>query len=231
MHKLVTRAMLPALLASGQMLWAGTVSGSSQGTFQNPVGAPGMVTTGVGTSTFTWGDPTGFPTGPSSLHFGGLAFNSVPTETQFKIGALDYFNGTVNAGTFADTVSLVLAVDFSDPNGITQNFAYDLQLINTPNTGTPDEAADYVILPPFPDTILQIGAQQYTLKLAFGNVTANGFVIVNQFHVLEGQSASADLIGTITSDVSGVVPEPGTLVLVSPLLFATALRLRRRQVR
>jgi len=66
------------------------IAGTTSGVFQNPTGPVGMVTTGVGTPTFTWG--TGFGTGPSSLNFAGASFNT-STETAFDVGTLNYFNG------------------------------------------------------------------------------------------------------------------------------------------
>ena len=75
-----------------------------------------------------------------------------------------------------------------------------MNLINTPNTSDPVASADYVFLPGNlpPITLTSVGGAPITIEAAgFGNATANGFTAINQFHVFEGASASADLFGRI----------------------------------
>ena len=123
------------------------VSGTTSGTWinPNPSAAP-IVTTGVGTSAFTWGDGTGFGTGPNSLTFAGGAFAGV-LETPFKVGTIAYFNGTTAIGTTADTINLQLALNFGVPALPPVVGSYLFTLNTTPNTGDPDGDADFVDLP------------------------------------------------------------------------------------
>jgi hypothetical protein len=233
MHKGMKKLM--AVLAVGYCAalgnaWAISVAGDSVGTFINPVAGadnPSMNVAGVGTSSFFWG--VGDGTGPSSLNYLNTPFSSV-TETPFKIGTLTYYNGTVILGTAADGVDLNLNVNFTLPSGINQNFLYTMQLITTPNTGTAQQNADYVILSTFPDSIFSYSGVTYTLTMGFENLEGGGFLQTgNELHVLEGGTATADLMGTVTTNISGVpevAPTLGLLGFAMTLLVA----LRRKLV-
>ena len=204
------------LFSSSASAQAIPIDGESSGVFVNPVGPPGMVITGAGTNSFTWGDPGSFGTGPSNLTFVGETF-STTTETEFLVGTLDYFNGTVVAGTQTDTVDMQVTISFTTPAGITENFIYDLTLINTPNViGTPPEdQADIVFLPSlFPNTVFTIDGITHILKLTFGEVSpiTGGFSEIDRFFVFEGQSASAELRGVITADIPPDIP--GTITII-----------------
>jgi len=206
------------------------IAGTTSGVFQNPTGPVGMVTTGVGTPTFTWG--TGFGTGPSSLNFAGASFNT-STETAFDVGTLNYFNGTIVGGTEADTVDLNVGVDFTTPSGHNEHFVYTMQLVNTDNLGVdPWQDADYVYLPTlFPTHTFVDNGVVYTLGLTgFYDPTQQGQVPqLSEFHVVEGGSASAVLRGKVTSNIP-TVPEPSSFALaISGLgLLGTMWRGRRK---
>ena len=91
------------------------MSGSTSGSWVNPNPTGGtIVTTGVGTSTFGWGDGSVATTGANSLWFAGGPFASV-TETPFKVGTINYFNGTTAIGSTPDTVDLALTLNFGTP--------------------------------------------------------------------------------------------------------------------
>ncbi|HEY5704588.1 MAG TPA: choice-of-anchor K domain-containing protein [Terrimicrobiaceae bacterium] len=184
-------------------------TGTSSGIFVNPTGGPGLVTTGVNTNAFTWG--TGVQSPSSSLTYTGTGFAGVLSEQAFSIGSLSYFNGTVLDGTQCYSVGFQALLAFTSPQGLAQNFNFDFQLINTPNTGTDVQNADTVFLSTLlPTTTFSVDGIDYTLKLAFGSVTAGGFTEVNKFSVLEGRSASADLVGIITANTPHSVPDSGS---------------------
>lgn len=192
--------------AHGQTL---TISGYASGVFDDPDGG---VSTGVGTSFFTWGDPGSFGTGPSSLEFTGNSFTTtVPRNFVFgdpvhlsdavSLGRLDYFNGTVVVGSTADAVSLDLTVSLTDPAGIAPiGFSNPLELITTLNTPDPIASADIVkITPPGGISPVQFVTPEgipLTLQdLHFGTVNGGGFDSIDEFFVLEGDSANAELLG------------------------------------
>lgn len=136
--------------------------GAATARFENA--APGSaVTSGEGTSNFTWGTGT-----PSRLSFAPESFNPKPNEA-FSLGKLDFFNGVIGSNTGATSVDLLLDLAFvnASENDLTETVSFSL--VNTPNTSDPQASADFV-------------------SFSFGGTNKT-------FNVLEGQSASADLIG------------------------------------
>jgi hypothetical protein len=216
----------------------------ASGVLLNATGGPNLSIGGIGTNTFSWG--TGVESPPSSLSFVGKSVLGAIPEQPFVIGTLSYFNGAVRAGTEAYSVGLQTTLTFS---GLTQSFDYGLKLINTPNTSNPIASADSVLLSnSLPSARFDLNGVNYTVNLAFGSVTGSGFTQVNQFFVLEGGSASADLIGSITAStptsptvtpgggggggsVPTVVPEPSTVlggISAGGLILAYLMRRFRR---
>ena len=200
--------------ASGKAI-TNHVSGQVSGVFVNPVGPPAMLTFGVGTSNFSYGKDFGDGR-PSSLRFAGGGFEGA-FETFFTLGSLTYFNGAIGMGTEATNVDLNLTLSFEAPLGIKHTFSYALQLITTLNTSDPWESADYVIIAnDIPATSFFVGDLEYTLQLLFGQSTAQGVTTIQQFHVLEQGTASAQLIGRITANFTGMPATPA-VAITSPL--------------
>lgn len=207
---------------------AANFSGNSSGIWGNP--NPGInqnpQTTGVGTNTFTWGraclagdinpcpQNAVFGTPPNKLTFNGSAFNT-NIGSQFKIGNLSYFNGTVLEDTSVESVPLNLTVSFADI-GITKNFDFRFMLHNTPNLGTPTENADYItVLNQVSEQTFFYQDKEYTLELT-GFSEKNGFV--NFFSVLEGEDTTASIYGTIKQVIRPkTIPEPGAIAGLSVL--------------
>lgn len=223
---------LLSLLAVPWAAQASTVSGSTSGIWVNP--EPGGATvTGVNTPNFTWGGGTD----TSKLGFASVAAFDAPIEAAFKIGTITYYNGTIPGDTGATSVDLRVNLNFTDPpQGNVGPFDFQFDLINTPNTGTQDQQADYVYLPTvFPETTFTIEGVEYTLKLTgFENVTGSGFVSIDntKFHVHEQGSASAELWAKVTTELPppAVVPEPSTWAMgVMSLLAGLGYTWRRRQ--
>ena len=193
---------------------AATVTGTDTGVFVNPVPSSGVTVTGVGTSTFTYG--TGSNSLPNSLSYAAANPISSTTETPFKLGTLTYFNGATLSNTTPDHIDLQIALNLTQPGVVNENFTFTLDLVSTPNTGTPDQQADYVYFPSsYSSSTFTAGGETYTLKLlGFSNVVGDGFLASSssELHVREQGTATADLMGVVTTNTSGVVPEPASLI-------------------
>jgi len=182
----------------------------------NPL--PGGVTTGVGTPSFTWGNPTGVDTGANSLQFAGVGAFAPAFESPFEVCTVSYLSETRTLGTTPANVSLRLSLTFTQralPAGAGD---YLFSLITPPNLGVaPDADADIVKLSgSVPDTAFLIGPTVYRVKLVgFDNIVGDGFLTSNatEFRVREGLFATADLFATITTE-SPVIPVPAALPLL-----------------
>lgn len=228
MKVLVLLAMIISLGASEVL--AADYSGNSSGVFVNPFAGPSnpaMTVTGVGTSNFTWGNGSAFGSPPSSLVFSGTPFSG-NFEQEFKFGNLRYYNGTIAAGTGADAVDLLTTLAFTTPSGITQNFSFNFQLINTPNVADPVASADYVKLDQLfdPSSSFTYNGNIYFLQFTrFEAQDSFGFNSnATEFHVYENSGGVADLYGKITTSP---VPEPSTFILFGAGLAGLGF-LRRR---
>ena len=169
-------------------------TGTSVAWFVDPKPVTASVT-GVGTDTFTWGQGGG----ASTLNFQGTAF-SRHFGVVFSLGTLTYTNGASTSGV-ASSVDIQLTIILSS-SGISKSFTQNFSLINTPNIdNNPGASADFVFLPSnFPDVVFELEGVSYTLNfIGFGVVTGQGHTeSLSKFRVLEGGTASAQLLGSIT---------------------------------
>ncbi|MCP3975779.1 MAG: hypothetical protein GY720_14940, partial [bacterium] len=200
-------------------LWE--ISGNTSGWFTDAQGGSGMVasfggndqiienynhwnsrrrrwetgTQTVGGSYFQWGDPGNWGTGANWLNFNGSAFEDVASNERFHIGQLSYYNGTISMSSLATAVDFTVKLDFG---GTPAEFDYAFDLLTTPNNGTAWQNADYVW---FNDTVsaqnVSLYGIDYSLNVEFGETSQYGFSSIDQFHVQEAQSASANLYATL----------------------------------
>jgi hypothetical protein len=205
------------------------IAGSSSGTFANPLGDSGLVDSGVGTNTFTWGDPDGFGVGANSVSFAGNAAVASPFNTPFKVGTLTYFNGTTTLGTNATSVDLNAELDLTSPVVTSVTFPFTLAITTTPNTGSAADNADILSLTNlYTSQNFVVGADTYTLLLlGFENVDiTQGFVDAAGFHVYEGATGTADLEAEIV--LASQVPEPLSVTLLLTIAGGLFVAKRRR---
>lgn len=220
--------LLAAASAQAQL----PIDGTTSGIFVNPL--PGTATTtGVGTSTFTFGNASSTPPGPSKLIFTPTSF-STDTETDFFIGSFSFYNGTVFQGTDINTVDLQVGLNFTTPAVGNKTSTFTLSAINNPNTNDPDASADAILLPnSFSNATFEVSGTQYTLELlGFRNVVGDGFLTSDstKLNVREGSTATAELWGRVTATFPGAVPEPGTWALLGGMTAGFGLMwLRRRK--
>ncbi|VAW68080.1 hypothetical protein MNBD_GAMMA10-1985 [hydrothermal vent metagenome] len=200
--------------------------GTSSGNFVNPTGPLGFISTGAGTNQFTWGTGvTGSP--PSSLGYAGRKFD-IDENSAFIFGTISYFNGEIEGSSGATSVDLNAGLDFASPFAKKESFTFNLGLINTPNTADPNASADIVNFDnKVPSNFFSFNGTDFTLEfLGFGTLTGAGFTLEDSFRVLEGESASVDLIGRITSNP---VPVPAAVWLFGSGLIALITIRRRHQ--
>lgn len=177
---------------------AADAEGSGSAIFLNPTPSSAVVS-GVGTSGFSWGTPLS-GSSSSNLNFSGQAFTA-DFDSSFSVGTLRYFNGTINSGTQADSVDMVVTIQVSMPGGGDQSFTQTLTLINTPNTSDPIASGDIVRLPTsIPEIKFDVGGIEHTLRIeGFGTISgAGGASSIDRFFALEEGSASAELIASIS---------------------------------
>lgn len=206
----ITFTAVASLALANSVQAAPPFTGNSSGTWGTPTPSAFPITfSGVGTNTFLWGDPASFGTGANSLSFAGNAF-STNFNTPFQVGTLTYFNGTTTIGTTPNSVPLNVLLAFTDPSGLNQNFDFAFNLTSVPNTGTPDENADFVYPPnSFSNTSFNFGGQDYTLQL-LGFSKDGGTTLVNEFRVRESETDTAGLYARITLNPR-TTPEPSSI--------------------
>lgn len=215
-----------AAIMATTLAQAGPVAGNSSGVFVDPILQPNSDLTGVGTNSFSWGtDATGG--GRNNLTFNGQAFSGT-VGSFFDVGTISYYNGSVFAGTGADGVSLDVTLSFTAPAGVVQTFTYALGIVSTTNTGDPIASADRIeFTTAAPQTFLLDG-NLVTLVLEVGASGPGGFTSQNSFSVLENQSATAVLRGTLRAPSN--VPEPGTMLLLAAAAAGAAFARHRKSV-
>lgn len=217
--------LFASLLATSLTANAAFFEGSTSGVFVNPQGPSGMVTSGVGTNSFSWGDPATTHcwgcTSPSSLTFHGLNFAANVDDT-FALGVMKFYNGTIWAGTEATSVDFSLTFNFTSPNNFVESFTYDFALDNTPNTGDPNDDADSVKL-------TSLGPQQfYSYQGTDYYFELLGFNGQEEMVAKELKWAKVKLVGQFTS-VPSEIPLPAAVWLFgSGLMGFMAFRRRAK---
>ncbi|NEP11132.1 MAG: PEP-CTERM sorting domain-containing protein [Symploca sp. SIO2C1] len=158
------------------------INGTSSATFVDlQPASSASVFAGEGTSTINWGVPVSGSTS-SQLSFTGNPFSTSFGEP-FVAGTLEYTNGIIS-GSPSDTgitganlrLNSIIDVPGLAIDDRMLTIERSIETVSTPNTSDPDESADILtIMPPA------------GLGSGFGN----------NFHVFEGDTATATLIGRI----------------------------------
>ncbi|MDG2122280.1 MAG: choice-of-anchor K domain-containing protein, partial [Verrucomicrobiales bacterium] len=177
-------------------------SGFTEGWFSNPTGDQDLVTSlapGEKSNEFWWGDPVeGFSSG-NFLKFNGADFEDVPTDVNFLLGMLEYYNSSTYTGSNATGVEFDLEVSIVNPT-LEVPFDFDFSLLSTPNYSyqTADQNADYVWIGDLTsDFSAWLEGVEFGLELQFGEVMENGFATIDTFHVHEGATAQGFMFGKL----------------------------------
>lgn len=205
-RKPVFNAVSAEVLELRQMLAA--FNGASVGFFDHP-SPVGAITSGVGGSSFTWGE-TNSGSITNQMTFYPRTFSANAGQV-FSLGTLQYSNGETRVGTEATNVDLLVILTLSNvPAGTTY---YTLGMSSTPNTGDPDASADFVFLGSGSAIKVTTGGKSYLLEiLGFGYRAQNGsFQTIPQFRVREQQSATAELLARFA-----LVPDLSPIGLNAP---------------
>ena len=156
------------------------IEGSTGSIFSNPnPNCPPAACTGMGTNSITWGIPSRTTGLPNSLSIAGGSFAG-SLGSPFVAGTINYFNGSVLVGSSISEVDLSLSTLVDIPTlgiaGLSVDDSRKVTINNTLNTSDPIASADFLSIAP------PSGASSI-----FGN----------HFHVLEGESATAELMAQI----------------------------------
>lgn len=230
-----------SLLAASLTANAATFQGSTSGTFENPTGPAGMVTTGVGTNEFTWGTGAqgvkyghlfsgcffgcAYQEDPSKLKMTGTGFNTDVDQT-FVAGYLNFYNGIIYSGTQAESVDLSLTLNFTSPSAFSETFTYGFSLDNVVNP-TGDTTTFLTSVPT--KFYSYAGTDYYFELLGFGIYDKKGnLTLIDELFLKEGKNVTAKLIGQFTS-MPSEVPLPAAVWLFgSGLMGFMAMRRRAK---
>jgi type II secretory pathway pseudopilin PulG len=179
------------------------ISGSSTGVFSHATGDANLatnLTSGRSDSFFRWGTAASSGTQANHAAFTGSLFDGVAVGDRFLLGNFEYHNGTTQYGTNATAVDFEVAISFMG-GSVTKTFDYSFGLFSTlNNTGTAAGDADYFRLTDIQSSgAVNIFGNNYTLALAFGQTTSNGFSTIDEFHIFENSTGTGELWGTIIS--------------------------------
>ena len=239
--------LLATFLVASISANAATFQGSTSGTFENPTGPSGMVTTGTGTDHFTWGEgaythstyeyekvcywgcsykkvTVDHYSDPSSLTYQGNNFNTDVNQT-FIAGYMNFNNGMIYSGTQAETVDFALTLDFTSPSLFSETFTYGFSLDNTVNP----QGDSVTFLNSVPTKFLSHEGTDYYFELTgFGIHTKKGIQLVDELFLKEGKDKTVKLLGQFTS-MPSEVPLPAAVWLFgSGLMGFMAMRRRAK---
>lgn len=135
---------------------------------------------------------------------------STENDNTFSLGNLTYFNGKALYNTGVSSVPLSVELKFTAPNGSTEAFSSDFNLVSTSNMGTAEEKANSVsLVSDMGDRNFNVDGTDYTLELT--GFSQDSDATVDQLRTLEGKTTTAQILGQITEAPSSVSePEPAS---------------------
>jgi hypothetical protein len=195
---------------------AATLNGVTDARFVNPKGDEKMHAEGVGSQKVILGKASEGERS-SYLSFTGNPFVS-SVGREFPLGMLTYFNGSNVIGTAVQSIDLEVTLRLGDDANYTATFSFGHEARPNSKDLTPEERSDFLRLKnASAESRLLIEGRHYTLRLRFGNTTHDGFKELDQFNVLEGKSATAQLLATFTPEIPKPVVKEVTPAVILDL--------------
>ena len=131
------------------------------------------------------------------------SFAGVPPNQEFKVGQLNYTNGTINTGTGATGLHLHLDIAMTSPSVTSTPADIGIVLNNTVNSENAASSADIATLSnPVTNYSIVLNGVTYTLQIHYGSIdVTQGFVDNNNLslHVYESASGSVPVVGSFVS--------------------------------
>lgn len=164
---------------------------------------------------------------PNELSFTGEHTFNAFSETSFKIGRMEYFNGITFVGD--QSVNGTMGVEFDVPSLANQSFNFFFGFTITPNIGDPVLDADILSFS-FDGAphVFSVDGVEYTLVLDGFDFDFDGMIDSAMLALPELEWARADVYATFTTSIPGtVIPLPGAAGMAFAGLAPLAVRRRR----
>lgn len=161
---------------------------------------------GSNQTSLTHGDTTIFIGGEeqeagtaNSLSFEAASFGSTLGES-FAMGELSFYNGSTFNQSDAESVTLTIELNLSEPISMQQTINVPLSLISTPNSDDSYDSADSVNLGQQSFNLSQsIEGVNYRLSIEFGPAQDGGFGTGSSISAFEGAQVKAGIYGKFLS--------------------------------
>ncbi|WP_348528634.1 choice-of-anchor K domain-containing protein, partial [Methanothrix sp.] len=210
------------------------IAASSSGVWTKVDGGSGV--TGTGTKEVRWGTPSTSMGQKSGLRFDGQSVASSFGQ-EFCLGKLTHFNWPILSGSAAKGATLKIEMKFTNPTLGSVYFTYDMDIDETPNTGTCDKCQYQPCDEPCPDKIswpsvppadqnFELNGDTYTLQIVGIKDSCSGGNLLPNFITQEKKDNAGYLVGRIVltsrpdaiddkyetkTNVPLTVPAPGVL--------------------
>ncbi len=157
------------------------------------------------TNVFKWGDGSARAGHVQSwVKFTGNPSFQLAPGSWGPLGTLEFFNGSSATAAGPTSLALQLALQLHHPAEALLSGTQMLEIVNTPNRGTPEENADGLLLPASSMAFTtSVSGKNFQLEVRFGHRTGEGWGQLADFRVYEGKAAQVVLEGRLTE-----VPKP-----------------------